>query len=302
MKFTSMRFLALLSAIVFLGGAELSAFQKEERTFKVTGIPSVMVKNISGDIEIRSGKTGIVQVTALKDSEDVAMEVEQLGDKIRIETRHLQRKYGRFGSRGSVNYVIVMPAEGNLEAHNVSGNITASSVTGELLIDSVSGDLDLRSLGKRLAAKSVSGSISLSQGQVDAELNTVSGDVTVSDIDGRIGAASVSGNLRVVRVKAPRLALSTTSGEVVVDAPLLKNGSYNITSHSGSIQLTVSKDASFELTARTFSGEFESEVPLKIVPGQVGQRRHKSVRASYGTGEATLDLSTFSGDVRIIRK
>ena len=300
--FPPMRFLALLTALVFLGGAELSAFQKDERTFKVTGIPSVMVKNISGDIEIRSGKNGIVQVTALKDSEDVAMEVEQLGDKIRIETRHHQRKYGRFGSRGSINYIIVMPSEGNLEAHNVSGNIAASNITGELLIDSVSGDLDLRSLGKRLAAKSVSGNISLSQGQVDAELNTVSGDVSVSDLEGRVGAASVSGSLRVVRVRSPRLTLSSTSGDVVVDAPLLKNGSYTINSHSGSIMLTVSKDASFELTARTFSGELESEVPLKTVPGQEGQRRGKSVRASYGAGEATLSLQTFSGDVRIIRK
>lgn len=300
--FPAMRFLGFLfTAMVFLGGAELSAFQKDERTFKVTGIPSVMVKNISGDIEIRSGKTGIVQVTALKDSEDVEMEVEQLGDKIRIETRHRQRKYGRFGSRGSINYIIVMPSEANLEAHNVSGNISASNIIGELLIDSVSGDLELRSLGRRLAAKSVSGNISLSQGQVDAELNTVSGDVTVSDLEGRVGAASVSGSLSVVRVRSPRLTLSTTSGDVVVDAPLLKNGSYNITSHSGSITLTVSKDASFELTARTFSGELESEVPLKIV-GQEGQRRGKSVRASHGTGEATLDLRTFSGDVRIIRK
>jgi DUF4097 and DUF4098 domain-containing protein YvlB len=301
--FRAMRFLGLLlTATVFLGSAELSAFQKDERTFKVTGIPSVMVKNISGDIEVRSGKTGTVQVTALRDSEDVEMEVEQLGDKIRIETRHRHRKYGRFGSRGSINYIVVMPSEGNLEAHNVSGNISASNITGELLIDSVSGDLQLQSLGKRLAAKSVSGNISLSKGQVDAELNTVSGDVTVSDLEGRIGAASVSGSLRVVRVRAPRLTLGSTSGDIVVDAPLLKNGSYNLTSHSGSIMLTVSKDASFELTARTFSGELESDLPLKLF-GPQGQRRGgKSVRASYGTGEATLELSTFSGDVRIIRK
>lgn len=295
--------IALLAPMIaWPGTAGLSASQREERTFKVSGIPSVTVRNVSGNIEVTTWKQAEVKVEAAKSSEYVAVEMSQVGDNIRIVTKSQARGFGVFATRGSVDYFITMPAEGNLEANTISGRVSVENLRGDILVETVSGDLDLRRLGKRLWGRCVSGDVVLSQGQVDVDLTTVSGDVTISDVEGRLALGSVSGNLRILRAEAPRVSLSTTSGDVELDTTLVKGGGYRITSHSGYIGLYVSKNASFELSASTFSGELETDLQLTITTPESGRRHGRSVRGTYGSGEASIDLQTFSGDIRIISK
>lgn len=290
----------VLPVLICLGA--VFARQSEQRVFKVKGSPSVTVRNISGNIEIHTWDLSAVKVVARKSSDSVQVEMEQSGDNIRILTKRRGGRRGFFRSHSSIDYSIVMPREGNLEANTISGDVSVEDLRGDLFVESISGDLDLRRVDDRLWAKSVSGEIELSQGTVDVELSTISGDVNISEIKGRLEAHSVSGSIRVRRSQAPRFTFETTSGDVEVDSELLKGGSYHISSHSGYIAIYLSADASFELSARTFSGELDTDLPLTITTPQRGRRRGRSVRGSYGAGEATLELRTFSGDIRIIKK
>jgi DUF4097 and DUF4098 domain-containing protein YvlB len=279
------------------------ANERQEKIFKVSGIPSVSVRNISGTIEIRTWNQREVKIEAILSNTSVQAEMTQVGDTIRVVTRNPNREYSFWGRGGSVDYLITMPVEGNLEANCVSGRVTVSGVQGDLNVESVSGDVEIQNVGKRLWAKSVSGDISVTQGQVDVEAKSVSGDVTLSDLSGRLSAGSVSGNIRLQRTRSSRVVLETTSGDVEMDAELEKGGNYRINSHSGYIGLRLSRSASFEISARTFSGQLDTDLPLTMTtPEETGRRHGRTLRGKYGNGEAIIDVETFSGDVRLINK
>jgi DUF4097 and DUF4098 domain-containing protein YvlB len=291
---------AALAAVVLILPA--MAGERQEKIFKVTGIPSVSVRNISGSIEVRTWNQQEVKVEAMLSDSSVQTEMTQVGDTIRVVTRTPSREYRFWGRSGSVDYFITMPVEGNLEVNAVSGKITVTGVRGDLNVESVSGDLEIENVGKRLWAKSVSGDVSVSQGQVDVEAKTVSGDVTLSDITGRLSAGSVSGNVRLLRTRSARVVLETTSGDVEMDTELEKGGNYRINSHSGYIGIRLPRNASFEISAQTFSGQLETDLPLTMTTPESGRRHGRTLRGKYGNGEAIIDVETFSGDVRLIGK
>jgi hypothetical protein len=63
--------------------------------------------------------------------------------------------------------------------------------------------------------------------------------------------------------------------------------------------LTLGDDVGFELEASTFSGEIESDFALETTSrGKRGQR----LSAVAGDGSAFIEASTFSGDVRLLRR
>jgi DUF4097 and DUF4098 domain-containing protein YvlB len=293
---------AAISLIAMAMILPLIAAERQEKVFKVSGIPSVSVRNISGTIEIRTWNQREVKIEAVLSNTLVQAEMTQVGDTIRIVTRNTARESSFWGRGGSVDYMITMPIEGNLEANNVSGRVSVSGVQGDLNVESVSGDVEIHNVGKRLWAKSVSGDISVTQGQIDVEAKTVSGDVTLSDLAGRLSAGSVSGNIRLQRTRSSRVDLETTSGDVEMDADLEKGGNYRINSHSGYIALRLSRNASFEISARTFSGQLDTDLPLTVTTPETGRRHGRTLRGKYGSGEATIDVETFSGDVRLISK
>jgi len=141
----------------------------------------------------------------------------------------------------------------------------------------------------------------------------VSGGVTMRAVKARsLDANSVSGDITLTDVTCDRVKANSISGEVVFGGPLAKGGRYMLQSHSGDVTLHVNDKAGFEVNAATFSGDITSDLQLVSTFGGEGDRgqpgrRPKSgpgqrVSGTFGDGGALLELSAFSGDVRIINK
>ena len=98
------------------------------------------------------------------------------------------------------------------------------------------------------------------------------------------------------------------SGDIEFDAPLVKAGRYQFTSHSGNVRIVLSGGTGFELDADTFSGSVRSDVPvtLRSVGRDDRDRRrntsHRAIRGSSGDGSAILSVRSHSGSVVITKK
>jgi len=119
-----------------------------------------------------------------------------------------------------------------------------------------------------------------------------------------VSGSSVSGDVELSDVTADRVSFKSVSGGLVFTGPLAKAGRYALKSHSGDVLVRLLNAAGFEVSATSFSGDIHSDVPLTIrFGGPDGDRRRggrsQEIRGTFGDGSASLELQTFSGNVRI---
>jgi DUF4097 and DUF4098 domain-containing protein YvlB len=290
------------------------------RRIKVGRDGRVSISNISGSITVTTASGDEVSIDAVKRGRGdrsqlgrVSIVVDERPGRVDVRT-----DYGRpFPDRAfrdnyvSVDYTVVVPVGASLEVNSISGRVKVDGVRGST----------------RLA--SVSGNISSSNTPNVEYLRTVSGEVDLANIshDGSLSVSSVSGNLDFNGVKARSLELSTVSGEIRLrDAAverlsakglsggveyvgtLVRNGRYEVNSHSGNVRFTLVDNTGFELNASSFSGSVRSDFQMTIGgdgtqdSGRRRGPRNESLRATFGDGSASLSLRTFSGNIIIAKR
>jgi DUF4097 and DUF4098 domain-containing protein YvlB len=121
-----------------------------------------------------------------------------------------------------------------------------------------------------------------------------------------LDAGSVSGDVRLTGSQIERVEASSVSGNIEFDAPLVKGGRYEFTSHSGNVRILLSGNTGFELDADTFSGSVRSDVPVTLrTLGRTERERRGSTRAirgTFGDASAILSVRSHSGSVVITKK
>jgi hypothetical protein len=197
-----------------------------------------------------------------------------------------------------------------VEVSCLSGDVSVSDSTGSVRVVSVSGDVEARNLRTAAAGD-------------EFEVKSTSGDVTIESV----GHAHVSG--------------SAISGQVLYTGALARGGSYDFRTISGEVTLELPADASFNLHAKVVvSGEIVTDFPVKTVaitsaggadvtpptppmppgPGPSTaplppvpskkpsrdrtHRDHESARldGTVGTGDAVVNLSSFSGSLHLRKR
>ena len=115
----------------------------------------------------------------------------------------------------------------------------------------------------------------------------------------------MSGAVALRGVESRRVEVETVSGSVTFSGALATNGRYEFESHSGGIHLTVPEGTGFELESESFSGGLRSAIPIVVGRGgragevTVFESGSRSIEGVAGDGGGRLELSTFSGDMRI---
>jgi hypothetical protein len=103
-------------------------------------------------------------------------------------------------------------------------------------------------------------------------------------------------------ITCDNLDARSVTGKVEYAGALTPSGHYEISSHSGPIRLTLSGDVGFDLSAQSFSGSITSDWPLNAVGRGQALRLQHLMRGTFGDGSAALNISTFSGDVVIVKR
>jgi Toastrack DUF4097 len=303
--------LALAVSLAFGASAFAQREDRFNRTLDVGENAEFSLSNISGDILVEGAPGGQIVIDAVKKLEgdsdsglsDVDIDVSQLGNRVRVETRHHGGGHGRHHGGGvSVSYRVKVPKGTEVDLQSVSGRVTLRGVDGEATAQSVSGDVSVSDASSLSRAKSVSGEVEVRNARSarEMEIESVSGNVSADRIDAdELTVSSVSGDVSITTVSSKRASLESVSGNIRYTGRIASGGHYEFQSHSGDVVITIGDDVGFQLEARTFSGDIDSELPLKTTSTD---SKRRNVQGVVGDGSAFIEATTFSGDVEIRRR
>ena len=297
---------------------------KSSQTFKVGAEGALDLTGIAGDVRVTGGTGNEIRVEATKrvrhrDADEAKrllgeLRVEMNNFNGRVEVRSVYPRRNASGERNisaRVDYVVSVPVGAMVAVKSISGNVIVSGVRGEVRAETVSGDVSVDSTPNLAVAKTVSGDVTARDigGATTLVLSTISGTVIASGLKVRaLEAGSVSGDVRLSGMQVERVEAKSVSGNIDFDAPLVKAGRYEFTSHSGNVRVVISGSTGFELDADTFSGSVRSDVPvtLRTVGRDDRDRRrgasNRAIRGSFGDASAFLSIRSHSGSVVITKK
>ncbi len=325
----------LIVFVVFTGATALQAMvydkyeEKFEKTVSLSKDGKVVLKNISGDIEVATWNKNEVKILAVKtsktDSEEqakknfdkVEIEILEEGSTLRINTNYEKNYFNNKNRSVSVSYWLTVPEGADADMKSISGDIMLEDIGGDAKADTVSGDVILRNVDGFLKGKTISGDVEASNAKKGAVCSTVSGDVDVRDVVGNVEIESVSGEVKAqncqgdVEAKsvsgdaelidingAESIKVSSTSGDVQYRGTISGSGTFQFKSHSGDVTLTIPGNSAFDLEARTFSGKITTDFDITIS----GKLSKKSISGSVNGGGADLEAKTFSGNVTLKKR
>ncbi len=297
--------------------------ERQTKTLKLGANGELSVANISGDIVVTRAAGGdatveIIKTARARTADDarellglVQVTVTERNGRAEVKAVYPQRDEMRRNNRRNVNvsvaYTISAPAGTRLTIGSVSGGIKVADIKGDLTATTISGAVRIATAGRIASARSVSGDVEIIDTQIDGavEAQSISGNVVLRNVTARrVDLGSVSGGVVVHDVQCERVDAHTISGSVDFAGSLVKNGRYELTSHSGDVRIAVAGNTGFELEANSFSGSVRSDLPVTLQGNDLagGRGRRRAMRGVFGDGSAVLDVTTFSGSIVISKR
>jgi DUF4097 and DUF4098 domain-containing protein YvlB len=285
-------FVALLpvfaAGMLMLPVISSAAGQKIEKHFTVKGRPVVMIQNVAdGRIEVKSWKNSEVVVSASQSSDKVGLDMEQADDRIDVIANILDTSAPQ--SELSENIQLTVPEQTELQIKTQTGLIYVEQVTGDMKLESIAGDVHL---------KEVSGYIIV---------HTTGGSFVCTQCSGKLDFNTISGSAQILQPSLKNVNLITTTGNILFDGDFIRTGIYTMKSGRGLVEVRFSGGDSFDLNAQTSSGTVDNRAEAFLKPDTHGFRRSASKYAkglfgTVGNGLAKVELSSFSGTVRILKR
>jgi hypothetical protein len=250
---------------------------------------------------VRLGRTGRLELENLSGDVDVTA---NNGDDVRITATKRVRTSNESTGRSALSATDIQVSER-------SGFVSITSGPTRGRFGSVEIDYMISvPVGTALSLKTLSGDISVDGAAGDVRVNTTSGDVVLKNARPRdVDVEVVSGDISLEQVDSERVQIKSVSGDIVLSGKLTKGGRYELTTHSGDIQVILEGNPGFDLEAGTFSGDISSDFAVKlggtlrnnIRPTGPG-RRNGDVRGTVNDGGLLLLLHSFSGDILINKR
>jgi DUF4097 and DUF4098 domain-containing protein YvlB len=300
---------ALLSLVLLVGASARAAAQSapqggtpsEERAGSSLAVkPDVTVSLVAkrGRVTVRGWERQEVHATS-----DTGGQIElQRADETK-ETDPAQRVQ-----------VVLSPATNSVDLNVPRGATVRLRVSGEVSVDDVAeveieaadGTVYLRNISRSTEVSNLGNTI-LKESSGRIYIRTVGGTVEVSDVQPSGGndtlqVNSVSGDCIFERIGHARVEAETITGNVTLLGALAPSARYNLRTTSGDVRLVLPADASFQVNSRVGEeGEFANEFPLKA-QGSGKSSGARQLSGTHGSGDATLNLTSFNGSVRLRRK
>jgi len=206
------------------------------------------------------------------------------------------------GPREDSVLVIRVPAAASLELSAVSANIDVNAMRGSAAVEaeSVSGDVAVKaSKVDQLELSSVSGDLDFDGEASRIEAETVSGDLRMNGASREVTVETVSGNAEVHAAAISEFEGSSVSGDIAFDGALAPGARLDVESMSGDVDITLPAASSARVSAESFSGSLDNEFGLAV---EDEEGPGSSMRGKLGDGSATIEIESFSGDVRLRKR
>ncbi|MGB7845610.1 MAG: DUF4097 family beta strand repeat-containing protein [Candidatus Acidiferrum sp.] len=262
--------------------------EQQERHFTVKDRPVVILDNIvNGRIEVKSWKNSEVVVTSTSVPGKVAIEIEQVGDRIDINASSLVPSSQPH--EVEANFQLVVPEQTELQLRTQTGLILVEQVNGDMKLQSVAGDVHLKEVSGYIIVK------------------TTGGSLICTLCSGRLEFTSISGGAQVLQPSLNNVNLMTTTGNILYDGDFIRTGLYTMNSGRGLVEVRFSGTDSFDLNAQTYRGSVDNQAADFLKPDTHGKHHSQSkfshgLFGTVGQGLAKVELSSYSGTIRILKR
>ena len=261
----------------------------------------ISISNIAGEVRVTAWDRPTVEVGGQLG--DGARPLAITGNDSDLSIKVQPQGGGGLFSWGSDNRMgptmldLHVPRGATLDVHVVSAPLVVDGMDGgSITVNTVSGRARINARTPSLNIDSVSGNIELAGHAAQANLQTVSGDILAPVLGDRAKLQTISGRIQASGGPWRQLTLSTVSGDVQLAGGLAADGKVDIDSMSGNVQLQLPAATSASVHASSFSGDLRSDF------GTAQKSEHgpgSKLDARLGSGSGTIDVQTFSGDLRV---
>lgn len=254
----------------------------------------VYVNNVAGSIDVATWDRNEVVIGGTLGSSNEKLEISGDPGNLSVVVRMPKR------SRVSGDTVLKLrvPASARVELESVSADVAVDGARGPVKVNTVSGDVGLALASPEVTVQTVSGDLKLRSPSKLTKINSVSGDLRMSGLQGKLTVETVSGNVELDGGKFSELRLKSISGDMRLDVSLTDPAQINGETLSGEIHMIVPTAQTGVALVKSFSGEASCD-GANTVEHQSGRKREYT----WGDGRgARIELSSFSGDIRIERK
>jgi len=289
------------STAVFASSTPQGTFDK---TLSVNGPVDLEVLTHSGDVTVRAGGSGSVQIhgkiyvgdrwlSGTRQDDVHAIEqnppIRQEGNSIHIDYVNMHNI--------SVDYEITVPADTTIRTHSGSGDQTIEGTRGNVDVQTGSGDLRLARLTGEIQLHTGSGNIRAHEISGAVRGGTGSGDIELEENgQGNVDFHTGSGIIRVSGVQGGFRG-ETGSGDVTVEGT--QSATWEIHTGSGNVRVRLPQNSAFDADITTSSGTIEVNSPIEMtVQGRVQETR-KQIHGKVRGGGPLLSVRTGSGDIHV---
>jgi len=282
--------LPVAGAVIFLcsGVSARAAGDHLEKHFAVKGRPVVVIHNVAnGRVEVKSSKNAQVDISVSQLSNKIGFEMEQVGDRIDVTANILDSAAQPLELEADLQ--LTVPEETELQLKTETGLIYVEQVMGDMTLESVKGDVHL---------KEVSGYIII---------RTTEGSLVCTQCAGKLDFKSISGGAQLLQPALNNVSIFTTSGNILFDGDFIRTGLYTMKSGKGLVEVRFSGADSFDLNAQTTLGTVDNRAAAFLKPDSHGIKRlasrfTKGFFGTVGQGLAKVELSSYSGTIRILKR
>jgi DUF4097 and DUF4098 domain-containing protein YvlB len=273
-----------LAVLLFVTSAN-AQMHRTERHFSVEGKPVVTVQNATGRIQVKAWDKQEVMVVGQHASNNVEVDTKQAGNRIEVLTQATGTNPAP--EDFATDYELSVPTESELQVRTNSGNVMVESVHGDMSFDTVAADLALQDVEGYLVIKSIGGSLACTR------------------CAGRLDATSISGNFQLLQPMMDNVRVQTSSGNILFDGSFLSRGIYVLKNYSGTIEVRFSSNDSFDVSATSLYGNVMNQAPVVPDKRSMQAPRYSMAKSLFGSlneGHAKVELSSFSGTIKILKR
>lgn len=193
--------------------------------------------------------------------------------------------------------------------HNATVNVksreseTIVESIAKVRVENVGGDIFVNRVARGVEAATFEGDVTVGNSSGAMTLQSTNGNIVVydaspSEIGDIFKAKTINGAILLKDVEMRQMDVGSNSGAVSFSGEFLSGGQYNFGTANGSITLAIPQNSSLKVAASYGYGAFKSEIPLEKLVKSAPQKA-QNLTGQIGKGDATINLTTYSGVLQI---
>ena len=250
---------------------------------------------VAGSVALVGWDKDEVEITGVLGRGAKDIEIDRREGRVEIEV-----DLRRGGSQGTADLQIRLPHKSRIQVETVSAGVDAADLAGSVEIETVSGSVAVEGRPRSVSVETVSGNVEIEGAESGIVAESVSGNIRLRG--GRdVEAGTVSGRMFLQSHDALRSAeLDSVSGRIEFEGPLPEGAELVVSTHNGSIDVTLPASVSARFKVTSFSGRIDNELGPQARRERFSPGRELEFKA--GSGDARIRLESFSGSIHIAKE